>query len=212
MFTKTNKWLKTLVGEIGSYLYIRFVYRHWSRLYRLIWEFKYRNYLLHPYESIQDLAKAINNMKWKADDWKQLWDAFSYPGTVQSVLDNGGGYIGDCDEFACYEATVINNGIMGAYLKPFGNLRPVYAYILTVTWIDEDGEYGGHNVCLIKSFDQKRRQYFYSYMDYGLPNPEMKSIGEVVEQVLSNYGENATLLAWAMHTPELEMVKAHMGS
>lgn len=210
--------MKIFFGRIGCYLFTGLIYRYWSRLYRLIWEYKYRNVELWSYKTFMDLVVTMRTCKWAKDGWHQLWDAFSYPGKVQHIINTvpeADRFIGDCDEFAIYLANVITQNFkdyygagwgldQGRFPMGYNGLLAEDAKVLTVMYVREDGSYGGHNVCLIYWRDGK-----YSYMDYDLPNTPESDIVSVVRQVMDKYAPKGTCIGWATHSPELKLQSLH---
>ena len=217
--------LKVSFGRIFGYLFLLLVYRWWSRLYRFIWERKYSNYPLRSYRTFDELAAVIRSCTWVKDGAKQLWDAFSYPGRVQCIIDTnaiGGRYIGDCDEFAVYLANVLEqSATFGGFengrftLAPWYGLMMDSSKILTVEWVDKNGKYGGHNVCLIEWFDTRETSHMdgtFSYMDYGDPDLICANIQAVLYCIMRKYAPDGTLLCWAIHDKNLNLQEVHLGN
>ena len=210
-------WLKTFVGHIMSYLNLLLVYRYWSRIYRFIWERQYRYVPVTTYKSLQELVLVIQTCKWSADGWKQLWDAFSYPGKVQYIINTQPPekrFIGDCDEHALYIATALERTVNGENfsISPYAEWRNSViesAQVLTVNWINKDGVYGGHNVCLITFYD-RLGVTAYSYMDYGQPSIAKDTVRKVVQQVMDRYARDGIVLAWAIHDKDLHLKEVHL--
>lgn len=217
-------WMKTkiVVGRFFCYLYLLLLYRWWSRLYRLIWEHKYSTVALQSYRNFTDLVAIMRTCVWTADGWKQIWDAFSYPGKVQFIINTDGPKpkIGDCDEFAIYLANVLEqSSTLGGHengrfvLDTYEGMMVERARVLTVSWVKQDGKYGGHNVCLIDFFDLKSKHHpltgpdYYAFMDYDYPNVMQVDLRGVIEQVMNKYAPGGTCIAWAIHDKDLKLEK-----
>lgn len=205
-----NKRITKLVLAFGPFfvdLYLRHVYRRWSRLYRWLWERKYRDVPLTEYTGFIELARVVRSKNWVADGPRQLWDAISTPQAAQWLIDaRDSKQSFDCDEFAIYLCNVIQRALQkGAFADP--NL--VEACFFTVTWIvPSTGEMGGHNVCGLR-WNHKGKDV-YGYMDYGMPLMAMFSWAEVAERVRIRYAgtHKVVSLGWSRHTPELDFIEA----
>jgi hypothetical protein len=193
--------IKIFFGRVGTYLYLSSgLYGLWSRIYRTLFEYRYRNLQLTTYERYEDLVAAVRKLIWKADSWQQLWDAISRPQRVEYVLNwQVDKRVGDCDEFAIYEVATLNKSLKeGVFI---GDFDLEWAALLTVTWVDKAGKYGGHNVCLlIKDLEYSSG---YAYMDYGMPSRTRNTIREVVIDVLNRYAPEGDLLMWGVSSEDL---------
>ena len=175
--------------------------RFWSNLYALIWQRKTRNTPLKRFESLSDLVSYIRTLKWRADSWRELWDATSSIGHIQWRADNEPEkFIGDCDEFGRYSAAVMRNELQNNTRSALGIET---TYLLTVMWKNkgEPGStdhagYGGHNVNLIKFRDGT-----WAYMDYGWPSTRVDTIAEVVQKVRDAQANSWEPLIYAWHDP-----------
>lgn len=185
------------IAQVASRLYIKGgIYKTWSKIYQFIWERQRRP--LQKFESLEALVEYVKKLKWRADSWRQLWDAFSAPEHVQWIAETTPDkFIGDCDEFAIYQAAVIAEQGLGR------NEGVLNTYVMTVMWyqpatFDAKGKYGGHNVCLLELQGGK-----WAYMDYGFPSAQADSLGAVAGLVLKMYAPNARLIAWARSDRDL---------
>jgi hypothetical protein len=150
-------------------------YGAWSRFYQRIWESQ--RLPVEKFSSLDELGHYMQKFKWRADGWRQLGDAISHPEHVQWLMTTGAVFIGDCEDFACYEVSVAKT------LKEVKSAK-----IMTIIWHSD--KYEGHNVCLIEYMDGTL-----SYMDYGPPSrSHWFKIEDVVSEVLSEYAPGATLL------------------
>lgn len=198
--------LKQIVAPFFVGLYLRHVYRRWSRIYRWLWERKHKDVPLTEYMGFIELAKVVRKKNWVADGPLQLWDAISTPQTAQWLINaQDSKQAFDCDEFAIYLCNVIWNSMKkGTFNDP--NL--VEVCFMTVTWIvPETGEMGGHNVCGLRW--KYPESEVYGYMDYGMPLMAMFSWEEVEKRVRARYaGPSSLSLGWCRHTPDLDFIEA----
>lgn len=184
--------------------------RLWYKLYQFLWE-RSRRAPLRRFSSLKDLVVYVRGLKWRPDTWRELFDAVSHPDAVQWRANNDPkSFIGDCDEFAVYQAAVVNNEV-GHGMVPIGGVIPPqgweniwYARLLTVMWIKTGGSewegnrkgFGGHNVCLIRYTDGK-----WAYMDYGYPSEPRATVQEVVNDVRVTYAQEFHPLGFAVADP-----------
>jgi hypothetical protein len=196
--------LKLFFGRLWFRLFVGFgFYGLWSRLYQWVWLRRYKNITLSTYKTYQDLVNVTKTLKWVADGPKQLWDAFSSPQWVEYVVKwSADKRVGDCDEFAIYNANTLNRSVTDKAFTDDPNFS--HAGILTVSWIDKDGHISGHNVALLISeheFDQ-----MYQYMDYDLPSTKQYSVRQVVQDILDRYAPGGELIAYSVMSPDLKHV------
>lgn len=212
---KTITKIKIILGRIGMFLHMQIRwYSFWSKLYRFIYERDYENVPLTRYSSMRELVSAVRQMQWTADTWKELYDAISSPQKVEYILQHGRQYdgkklVGDCDEFAIYEANVIAASIKDwKWIDGWDNPR-----LMSICWVSETDArnvgFGGHNVCLLRKvggFDDGK----WCYMDYGYPSKPRDTIREVVTDIIYRYaGYQAVCIGWSIHTPDLKFVEHH---
>lgn len=181
----------------------------WSRLYRLIFERRFEGYAIKPATSIGDVAYRLLKLKWTPDSFLQLFDAVSYPGKTQAILDgvepqpNQGT---DCDEFAFYAVEQI---CANPKLVPGAET----ARMLTVVWQTSALKFGGHNVCLIEMADGSYRLF-----DYFMRAELFLSVEDLALFVVAKYGlgdkttetgwdmREAKPIAWAMYDRSLRFI------
>lgn len=199
-----NVWV--FIARLFSFLYLRLhIYRLWSNLYRFIWERSYKNVQIHKFERLALLVDFIRLQKWKADSWKEMFDAVSSPQKVQAIGQDMAGdhYIGDCDEFAVYLSNAIAEALAVGLMAEDNLQSPRF---LTITWIEKKTwKATGHNVCLL-AHPQAIGGTLYSYMDYGKPSVKLFSISDVVKLVRDTYaGEGQYIgLTWCAADPNLK--------
>lgn len=195
-------WTRPAVAWFLNVIFRLGVMRTWYRLYRFLFERSYYDpksedfTMLARYNTVDELVAMMRLAKWKADKAKELWDAVSHPSTIQYRLNTAPDKaIGDCDEFAVYEAAVINNE--PSLLVELGAVR---AYIMSVMWIKTGGAtwagnplgFGGHNVCIIQLLNGK-----FMWMDYGHP-VHAETAADVARQVRDIYAIEYRTLGWVI--------------
>lgn len=176
----------------------------WSKIYRFLYERKFKDVKLTKYANFTELSKFVGSQTWVADKFKQLWDATSTPQKVQWVADNTPKHeIGDCDEFAIYSVNVVEDGLSdGTFNDP--NLHVQDAYMLTVCWVNQDNKLMGHNVCLLDTGEDLK----WRYMDYHMPSVAKATIGEIALLVAASFsGLGTKSLGWVQVTKDLKFVK-----
>jgi len=201
-FTNMIIWFARLFISI---YYKSGLYSLWSKTYQFIWE--YKRTPLKEFNNIEELATYMYKLKWRPDTWKELWDATSHPEHVQWLADNEPShFIGDCEEFAIYIATVVDTQLSCSGCC--ANWKFIGADMLTVMWYtpktEENGRWsvGGHNVALIKNANGS-----FSYMDYGVPSWPRHTIDEVIHDVMQSCAKDSILLSHAIHDIHLNLVK-----
>lgn len=186
--------IKKLV-RFGLSLYFKLgIMPLWSRLHAWIWERKTQA-PLRRYSSIPELVKAIQSLKWRADTWRELWDAVSSIGAIQwRMWYDPEKAIGDCDEFGRYSACVIRlEKALGSKWIDLDKIDT--SFLLTVMW--KERSYSGHNVCLIRYTDGT-----WAYMDYGFPSHPRQEIKGVVREILHRYAPDGELVGYAFSDPD----------
>lgn len=208
----TFREFRNKVAAIAVWLYFKTsIARVWWLAYQALWERKAREVKLQRFADFNQFVNYVRNLKWRADSWRELFDATSSVKMVQWLADNDPRrLIGDCDEFGHYEAAIIQNELLDdphwgiKELSTTKGMSIVSTAMLSVMWDKLGGETwegnnlgpGGHNVCLLKFSDGT-----YSYMDYSWPSTRVATIGEVAEQVRRRYAQEYTKLGWAAHEP-----------
>lgn len=173
-----------------SYVFLRLgLYRLKSRLYRFLFERKYRDVPVRPVSTLIEIGRRLGPKWWRADNWRQLWDAVSYPGRVQAYIDEGvpplSGF--DCDEFAIYTAHVLN----------VSRLRYVYSpRFVTVLW-RKGWLVEGHNVCAYSDGEEL------GFYDYGVWRVGHSDYAALARSVCAEFAPGAEPMAFAVHDLEL---------
>lgn len=207
--------LKVFFGRIGVMLYLGLrIYSIWSFIYRFLFERRFNQIPLSRFATLDAAHKKVIKMKWTSDSWKQLFDAVSSPQKVEAIVDGTEpqpAHGTDCDEFAIYLANTIDASLIDPTVPLQASEPDLHeATMMTVTWVDKNGKYGGHNVCLLE-YRKDSGEVEYRYMDYGLPNPPKLNPGEVAEMIVDRYASGGgTLLAYAIHSKNMwtRMVKS----
>lgn len=197
-----NLWASAC--RIAVMLHMRLdLYRIKSTLYRHVWETQYRDYPVRTYRSFKELAVFLRTLTWVADSWKQMWDAISYPGKVEYVGTVGDRKVGDCDEFAIYACTAVNQSVKSGKFDTLASAR-----LLTITWLEKYTP-GGHNVCLLE-LPQELPSRRYAYMDYGMP-VYFSTVPAVVRGVLDRYTNAGVCIGWTISDSDtLHVLEHHM--
>jgi hypothetical protein len=184
------------------------LYTLWSRVYRWLYEREVMSTTaLKTFETVRELGQYLNARKelWKADSWKQLFDAISSPEYAQQcfegLVEPRSGL--DCDEYAVFAANALKKSLL---LGRMALTEEVSApQMLSVMWRDGDG-LNGHNVCLA------RIKGSWVYMDYGAPRGHSYDIRGVALAVLKEYAKpDAELLAHARMAPDLKLLEIKRG-
>lgn len=209
--------LQPLLAGGLVFLYKVGLIQAWYRLYRWLYERKYytRSSRLYTqidrYPSMTALVAKIQTLTWIPDRVKELYDAMSCAEAIQYRINNVTGKIGDCDEFAVYQAAVINNEL-GHNPRWYADQGYVMrAYVLTVTWVKTGGPtwagnplgLGGHNVCLIRLANGR-----YQWMDYNGPH-NAESVADAARQVRDAYAIQWKPLAWAVLDTDMRLVSVN---
>jgi hypothetical protein len=155
------------LSRLGAYLYLRLaLYSGWSYLYRWIVEDKKKRAPVRRFGSLQELSSQVKTFRWVQDTWREMWDTFRSPEAVQWRVDNTlNKEAGDCDDFSCYESTVINREISD---NPKWAELICGAAILTVMW-RKDGVSQGHNTVVLA--EPSGSVWKYRFYDYGNLGP-----------------------------------------
>lgn len=181
-------------------------YYTWSRAMRWLLERKYRGQKLTEYANFGQLEAAVGTMKWKQDPVKGMFDVISSPEKVESlwrqaradaVPDNE--FIGDCDEFAVYCSTRIQDMIEK---KRFNGRDP---YFMTINWLDKDGKFRGHNICVFYDHSHgswaHMGNWFQGRAQYGF-----QTVSEIATWFAlgTTPGGHGTLIGYAVASPDLK--------
>lgn len=191
----------------------------WSKIHRLIFDRAARGLKLPICKDPGEIAAYLRGMGWRQDSWIDLGDAICSPEMVWlrflTDVENHKKKVGDCDEFACFSANVIQESIKE------GKWDSVCAEpkILCTTWFDSIGRPGGHAVCLVKWQSKDHpittlsgdEMPLFGYMDYDLPRFH-GSVPDVVAAIRKRYaGAGYTGICWSIYTPGLGLQEIHWG-
>lgn len=190
-------WL--LVCRAAVYVYLKYLYQPKSWLYRWVFERRYRDVPVSLYSSIDELVRFIRRQVWTADGLSQGWDAFSYPGKIEMIGQQGDHKIGDCDEFALYIAYALRESAKAGRIEIFSPTDEVgiNPCVLTVCWVNPNGSAGGHNV----AFWQAGTTSY--YMDYGHPSKFVRgTVDDAIGAVIQRYAKpSASCCGWSLRDP-----------
>ena len=189
------------------------LYYWWSRRYQFAFEWRYENEVLPELSGFADLENVLSRMRWRKDTEVMLYDAISTPQATYA-RHRMGYEAGDCDDISIYAVNRINDMRSRDLFR--GNVYEVG--LLSVPWIDEDDEIGGHNVCAF-SYNSKLtdgttdygviRWAYVSNWFNGRIRYGFKSIEDVVREILRF--KSAQSIGWAWATEKLEVIKYHNG-
>jgi hypothetical protein len=172
--------IRVFFGRLGAYLWLKTgAYGYWSWLYRYLVEDKKKRAPLRRFDNIDELGTYVHSLKWRPDTWRQMWDSFSSPESVQWLADNEPRrLVGDCEDLAVFSANVVNRELLD---NPEWSTLYGWAAVMTIMWMGPDGKFAGHNVCLLSTQDG------WAYMDYGKPGPVFKSLADMAEAVRNRF-------------------------
>lgn len=201
--TLQGVWL--FLCRLSSFLYLRLSgYKTWSNIYRAIWEREFRDIPLRVFGDLPTLEALLqkNALKWRADSWKQLFDAVSYPAKAQLVFEGtyapDSGF--DCDDFACFTTNVLEKSLV---LAKFPVSAPRF---FTVMWL-KGWKAAGHNVTLVTLEDGS-----FAYLDYGAVTGVATTPEGVAANVMNRYAsEGARRIGWAISKGDLTPLEVHWG-
>lgn len=187
------------------------IYYAWSRLYRWLWQRRYCGTVLLWYASFAELEHDLGLIQWKADGWKELWDAISTPQATWARHLSGEGS-NDCDDISIYAADriadMVRRGVQ--FKKP---PIPTTIGLLSVPWVDLDGKAGGHNVCVFRFGPDLTWAYVSNWFGgkviWGceIEGRPFMEIEDVVRHVLGA----RTSLGWSLATVDLRLVRYGRG-
>lgn len=187
--------------------------RAWTSIYRLIWERRWKNVTVPTYANLDTLGGylRLNANKWRADSWRQLWDAVSYPGKAKEAFE--GSFIPenglDCEDFSIFIVHTLKRSLDTGALHVAKDLAT--PQLFTVIWM-EGWALRGHAVCLVRLPD-----YQFAFMDYGPPTGHALTPNEVAKNVMraqTKATPNAprlSLVGWARFDENLRSVEVRFG-
>ncbi len=146
----------------------------WSRLYRRLFEGRYRTGALPAVTSLDDIQRILSQVSWVRDDWRRLFDSVSYPQATWARQED------DCDGFACLAAALLREW------RP--ETRPVLLTVIVSPAKDS------HTVCVFEQADGSRR--FFDNKD--LRPEEYHTFAEMAPEVRRNINR---LVCWDIADP-----------
>lgn len=187
MKKKFWKWLFRLAFRLRLYFI-------WSRIYRLLFEWRYRNKgaYIPIVAKLSDIEDAVSKMQWRPDPWFALWDAVSYPQTAWVKLAEGKP-AGDCDDISLAIAAAMRRWYAAEGRDAIVDGRASkfeLPYMLSVVWL-EDGKWFpvGHNVCVFAYCslpDQKNKWAYWSNWFSGKIQWDFDSVFDIIFCVNKN--------------------------
>jgi hypothetical protein len=161
MKKKFFRWvIKWFIIKLNLYLL-------WSRLHQKL--FQKKRLAIPKHASLKELEQTLSTSKWTADTWKELWDVVNHPEHAYWKLKNQG-TLGDCDDHAVLAAEVIDRDLWPGDPN---------ALVLSVQWLNKEGKFKGHNVCVfVGEFDDTTEFFTAPQEDYGtLDNGKKVALG-----------------------------------
>jgi len=171
-------------------------WKHWSSLYRVLFERKFKKFDLEANLPLKVVESRLATLSWRADGPKQLWDACGTPNKVQFILNEIKKGLPqpdmalDCDDFSVWAANV---------LSPMCKPR-----IYTFAWVDAHGQIEGHAMCLCTDVDGK----IFHVGNWGTSST-YNNLKEACEHICAR--RNAEPIGWALFTKELRLIKCGKG-
>ena len=178
-------------------------YYAWSKLVRLLLEWRYREPLAQ-YSHFEQLESALGVMKWKEDPLKGMFDVISKPEKVEYLLRRREGekvLVGDCDEFAVYAAACLKS--MSERGRFHGDM-----YFMTLNWLDAENKFHGHNICCF--YDESEREWGHIGNWF---NGKAQRGFKSVEELANWWAKQAEgrMIGWALATPDLHLLRLEIG-
>jgi hypothetical protein len=173
------------------------LYYLWSRAWRRILESKYDSTKLTAYSSVVELEAVLSRMKWVSDPLKGAFDVISSPKKVENIyrmstMKREPAEVGDCDEFAVYAGVSMKDMVSRKMVKVES------IFLMTVVWLEKNGEFNGHNVCAFFDSTKKEWGHIGNYYD-GRAQVRFKNLREIALEIV----DGGTLIAWAYGDPSL---------
>lgn len=150
----------------------------WSFILKLIlFRFIYRIKIkIIPKLSIDKAQEKMNNILWKCDP-KIIGDFLDSPYRFQYFISSGKQpkTMNDCDEFALW-ATHATYAIYNPYF-------------LNISWVDENGKWKGHNVCIVFA----KNKFLWHIGNWGKIGP-FTSVSDVIKSIC----KDKKLIGWTI--------------
>jgi len=173
----------------------------WSKLYRFLYERKYRNYNMPFFSTFGELEATLAQMKWRKDGPMELMDAASLPQATYGRFKDGKA-AGDCEDISLFAATSIY--FMKASLLVAAGSMINDVYLLTVIWEGSGSKIvEGHSVCVFSYKAEDGIKWAWVSNWYGGKIQwERRNIGEIVARMM----DEKKLVRWALSTCNLKLV------
>ena len=174
-------------------------WRTWSRVYRFLFNRKYKNVVVPRNLSYIRADEEMRKLKWSADKLLQLWDVVGSPRWVQHCMNriNEGppqpiGAL-DCDEYSCWAAHAIH---------------PKYMPLLfCFCWYDtRDDKIHGHAMCWVKNKDGK----YFHLGNWGMRGP-YTNLNDACLEIMNYCGAGSKPVGWALLDKDLKAVNKGRG-
>jgi hypothetical protein len=184
--------LKYMIAVVGAYLVLDLrLYYLWSRLGRWLFQREYVDRPICKYRNAEELQKFISTCTWTQDTWWELGDMISAPAFFEVTKK------GDCDDFSVY---------IGQVLQELHDKSIQDVSLLTIPWIDANGNPGGHNVCVFRRQKGSKLVWAWSsnWYDGVIQWTDFEDINDIVRSVVGQF--YAVCTRWARVSIDLKHV------
>lgn len=177
-----------------------------SWLYVLLWEPRLSHVTIRPFTRLGEITAFLRNgSEWKADGWREGWDAVHSPEYTQSIFDGtlpmpvDGSR--DCDDHARFLVAAIKASIKAGVWRENG----VDPHMLDVMWFN-GWTPNGHVVTICRFGDAWR---WADYVDRW--SPTFGTLAELAADVRRSYAPDSVPLGYCRKRDDLHTVEAKMG-
>lgn len=176
-----------------------------SAIFVLLWEPRLTHVTLRTFTRLGEITTFLRNgSEWKADGWREGWDAVHSPQYIQSIFDGSLPWpkegSRDCDDHARFAAAAIRTSIAAGTWKENGT----DPHDLAVMWFN-GWTPGGHVVVVCRFGDGWR---WCDYVDRW--SPVFSTLGEVAADVRSSYAPGSFALAYCLQN-EMRPIEVRRG-
>jgi hypothetical protein len=154
------------------------------------------------FDNVEDFENAMSTMEWVEDPAWGMLDIINSPQKVEADFRAANPAVGDCDEFGQYAADRIQD------MDRRDILRAQPINFMSVTWLDADGGFHGHNFCVFMQIDGL--YHIGNWFDGKAQGP-FKDAEAVARWWANESRGKGVLLGWATATPELRLDRIGLG-
>jgi hypothetical protein len=149
-------------------------------------------------------------MHWQKDGLLQLGDAISNPKSTYFRHVKGIDGPMDCDDISLVAATIIKDMASKGRLLDKG-IWPDKVFLLSVPWIDEKGNVGGHNICVFCYADLCGEGWKWAHISNWFGGRIAWNF-DTFDDVLASILITKTSIGYGLATPELKLIKYGWGT